>query len=298
MQESCNNGSVLVSVVVPTYKQTDLLHKAIESIQAQTYHNLEIIVVDDNVEESYRNANREYFNSLCDDRIVYIQNAVNSGAAKSRNRAIECARGSYITFLDDDDIYASEKVEKQLKYTKENDLDVSVCNMILTDDNGKVVDRRQRRYFSNNESLLCMHLKYHITGTDTMMFKADFLKKIGGFDEQDFGDEFFLMLKAIEHTDKIGHLDYDGAYATVHSLTGISSYANKKKIENEVMTVKTKYFSQLSKKDIRFIKMRHYVVLAVASKKGKKFFECFVNLIKAFFLSPKGLLRLYSGDCR
>ena len=294
--EDCED--ILVSVVMPTYKQSELLHKAIDSLQRQTYRNIEIIVIDDNIESSYREANEKYFNALRDNRIIYIQNESNLGAAKSRNKAIECAKGEYITFLDDDDCYADEKIEKQLDHIRKNGLDISVCNLILKNEKGKTIDERRRKYFGKKESLLCMHLKYHITGTDTMMFKADFLKEIGGFEEQDFGDEFLLMLKAIEHTDKIGHLDYDGAYATVHNLSGISSYANKKKIEDEIMVVKAKYFPQIKKKDIRFIKMRHYAVLAVASKKGKKTFGCIGNLIKAFFTSPNGFVKLYSGDCR
>lgn len=289
---------ILVSVVVPTYKQTGLLYKAIQSLVNQSHVKLEIIVIDDNIEKSYNEKNVEFFQSLNDSRVLYVKNPENLGAAKSRNKAIFMAHGDYITFLDDDDYYAVDKIDKQLRDVIDRSLDVSVCNLILKNEKGKIVDRRQRKYFNNGEPLLSMHLKYHITGTDTMMFKADFLRKIGGFEEQDFGDEFLLMLKAINHTDKIGHLDYDGAFATIHSTSGISSYANKKKIEDDVMSVKAEYFSQLSKKDIRFIKMRHYAVLAVASKKGGKKIKCLGLLVKSFFVSPSGFLKLYRGDCR
>lgn len=293
-----NYDAILVSVVVPTYKQTKLLYKAVQSITDQSHSNLEIIVIDDNVDKSYSEKNAEYFKSLNDGRIVYAKNAENLGAAQSRNKAIFMSHGEYITFLDDDDYIAFNKIDKQLRDMVEKNLDASVCNLILKNDDGKIVDKRQRKYFNGGESLLSMHLKYHITGTDTMMFRADFLKRIGGFDKQDFGDEFLLMLKTIENTDKIGHLDFDGAYATIHRVSGISSYANKKKIEEDMLKVKSRYFPKLKKKDVRFIKMRHYAVLAVACKKGKKPFGCMGNLIKAFFTSPSGFIKLYSGDCR
>lgn len=293
-----NYDNILVSVVVPTYKQSKLLYKAIDSLRRQTHYNIEVIVIDDNEEDGYRESNKKYFAALCDSRIIYIQNETNLGSAKSRNKAIECAKGEYITFLDDDDYYADEKIEKQLNHIINNRLDVSVCNLILNNEKGKKVDERRRKYFGNDESLLCMHLKYHITGTDTMMFRTIFLRTIGGFDEHDFGDEFLLMLKAIEHTDKIGHLDFDGAYATIHNFTGLSSYENKKKTEDYILKVKSAYFQHLTRKDIRFIKMRHYAVLAVACKKGKKPFGCIGNLIKALFTSPSGFFKLYNGDCR
>ena len=114
----------------------------------------------------------------------------------------------------------------------------------------------------------------------------------------DFGDEFLLMLKAIEHTDKIGHLDYDGAFATIHSTTGLSSYDKKIETENDMLEVKSRYFNELSRKDVRFIKMRHYAVLAVAYKKGKKYAKCLINLIRSFFIAPIGFFKLYSGKCR
>lgn len=289
---------ILVSVVVPTYKQNTLLYNAVQSLLKQTHSKIEVLVVDDNIDVSYSDNNKAYFEKLNDQRVKYIKNPENLGAAKSRNKAIFMSSGDYITFLDDDDYFACDKIDLQLKNMVENDYDASVCNLILVNDKGKVVDKRQRRYFNNNESLLCMHLKYHITGTDTMMFRAEFLKGIGGFDEQDFGDEFLLMLKTIEHTQKIGHLDYDGAVATIHASSGISSYRNKMAIENNMLSVKSKYFPQLKRKDIKFIKMRHYAVLAVAYKKGKKLFRCFGNLLKAFFVYPKGFFKLYSGDCR
>ena len=189
--------AILVSVIVPTYKQTDLLYKAIQSVTDQSHRNLEIIVIDDNIDKSYSDKNEEYFKSLDDSRIIYEKNPENLGAAQSRNKAIFMSHGEYITFLDDDDCLAFNKIDKQLKDMVDNNLDASVCNLILTNDEGKIVDKRQRRYFNDGESLLSMHLKYHITGTDTMMFRADFLKKIGGFDKQDFGDEFLLMLKTM-----------------------------------------------------------------------------------------------------
>ncbi len=290
--------NVLVSVIVPTFRQTELLHKAIDSLVSQSYKNLEIIVIDDNDDEAFKIGNERYFNSLNDERIVYIRNSENIGSAKSRNKGLNIAKGEYVTFLDDDDYYSSDKIEIQLKETIKNGYKISICNLILIGDDGNVIDKRKRRYFKNGEPLLTMHLKYHLTGTGSFMAETDFARKIGGFCGSDLGDDFIFMLNAVESTDKIGHVDVDGVFCAIHNLLGLSAYPNKLKIESSVMAVKSEYFNRLKDKDIRFIKMRHFAVLAVTYKKGKKYFKCFINGIKSFAYSPVGFFRLYFGKCR
>ncbi len=289
---------VLVSVIVPTFRRSELLHKAIGSLISQSYKNFEVIVIDDNDDETYKIGNEKYFNSLNDERIVYIRNSANIGSAKSRNKGLSVAKGKYVTFLDDDDYYSPDKIEIQLRETIKNGYKVSICNLILIDDDENVIDKRRRRYFKNGEPLLTMHLKYHLTGTASFMAETEFVRKIGGFCDSDLGDDFIFMLGAIENTDKIGHVDLDGAFCTIHNLLGLSAYPNKLKIESSVMEVKSKYFNRLKRKDIRFIKMRHFAVLAVTYKKGKKYIICFINGIKSFAYSPVGFFRLYFGKCR
>ena len=291
-------NNVTVSVIVPTFRQTKLLHKAINSLILQTYENLEIIVIDDNDDETFKIPNEEYFKSLNDKRIKYIRNEVNLGSAKSRNKGLGLATGKYVTFLDDDDYYSPDKIEIQLNETIKKGYKVSICNLILVDDDGNVIDKRKRRYFKNGEPLLTMHLKYHLTGTGSFMAETEFAREIGGFCDSDLGDDFIFMLNAIEKTDKIGHVDTDGVFCTIHNLLGLSAYPNKLKIESSVMSVKSAYFSELKKKDIRFIKMRHFAVLAVTYKKGKKYLKCFINGIKSFAYSPVGFFKLYFGKCR
>lgn len=289
---------VLVSVIVPTFRQTELLHKAIASLISQSYKNLEIIVIDDNIDETFKIDNEKYLSSLKDERIVYIRNSENIGSAKSRNKGLSIAKGKYVTFLDDDDYYSPDKIEIQLNETIKNGYKVSICNLILIDDDGNTVDKRKRCYFKNGESLLTMHLKYHLTGTGSFMAETDFARKIGGFCDSDLGDDFIFMLNAIENTDKIGHVDTDGVFCTIHNLLGLSAYPNKLEIERSVMDVKSAYFNRLKRKDIRFIKMRHFAVLAVTYKKGRKYLKCFSNGVKSFVCSPVGFFRLYFGKCR
>ena len=288
----------LVSIIMPTYKQYILLHKAVESIKNQTYKNWELIVIDDNPDELYRKLNEQYFKDLQHSQIKYIQNDGNMGSTASRNRGIECSSGEYITFLDDDDWYEQFKIEKQLEAMHSTQSDISVCNLILLNEQGKVVDCRRRKYLKKKENTITAHLKYHITGTDTMMFRADFLKKIGGFDKENLGDEFYLMMKALQHNPKFIHVDYDGVFALVHSQTGLSSGNNKLLTEKILLEYKARYFHTLKKRDIRYIKMRHHLVVAVAHKKNKAYHRCFVELLKAFLLAPIGMFHILMGADR
>ena len=96
---------MLVSVIIATYKRDISLKNAIESIMAQTYKKVEIIVVDDNGDEKWSYKVKEILDSINGIHpIIYIKNEVNKGSAETRNIGIRAARGEYITFLDDDDI--------------------------------------------------------------------------------------------------------------------------------------------------------------------------------------------------
>ena len=114
----------LVSIIVPSYKrQRTLVERAILSLINQTYKNIEIILIDDNADEKlveYRRELEDLSHEVIDKRLIYFQNHNNLGGAGSRNVGIQLANGVYITFLDDDDIYLPEKVERQVEFMEDN----------------------------------------------------------------------------------------------------------------------------------------------------------------------------------
>jgi glycosyltransferase involved in cell wall biosynthesis len=99
-----------VSVVIPTYERAVKVQKGIESVLAQTFSDLEVIVVDDGSTDGTEEILRESFG----DRIRYYHQA-NQGVSVARNKGVELARGEWIAFLDSDDLWAKEKLEWQLK---------------------------------------------------------------------------------------------------------------------------------------------------------------------------------------
>ena len=108
----------LVSIIMPSYNTECYIAKSIESVQSQTYPYWELIIVDDCSTHKTDDIIARY---LSDTRIRYIKKETNSGAAISRNIALKEATGKWIAFLDSDDLWASEKLEKQIRFMIEND---------------------------------------------------------------------------------------------------------------------------------------------------------------------------------
>ena len=102
----------MVSIVMPAYNAAKTIRASIESVQAQTVKEWELIVVDDGSTDNTASILTEL--AASDNRIRFLQNEKNSGASYTRNRAIELARGEWIAFLDSDDLWKPEKIEKQL----------------------------------------------------------------------------------------------------------------------------------------------------------------------------------------
>lgn len=108
--------SDLVSVIMPSWNCGRFIAESIHSVQAQTYQDWEIIIVDDCSTDD----TESIVKSCNDPRVRYLKNEINSGAAVSRNRALREAKGRWIAFLDSDDLWEPQKMEKQVRFMEEN----------------------------------------------------------------------------------------------------------------------------------------------------------------------------------
>lgn len=284
-----------VSVIVPTYKRSpEYLERALNSILNQTYPEFEVIVVDDNSPDSLERINIESFMKTFsnNNKIVYVKNEKNLGGSLARNKGINIASGEYLTFLDDDDEYEPQKIEKQINYMQRDNLDMSFTNLRIMNKNKRVIDVRKfyiPKNFSNNDYLK-HHLMYHLTGTPTFMYKTSELLRIGGFEDVKVGQEFYLMLKTIETGLKIGHLDTSDVIAYRHDDGGISYGPNKIKGEKEIYALKKRYKEIMSKKERRYIDFRHNVVMAIIYKRNKEFNKFVYQILKVLFNYPSNVI--------
>lgn len=106
----------LVSVIMPSYNTASYIADSIKSVLAQTYNNWELIIVDDCSTDN----TDEIVAGFKDARIKFFKNIKNSGAALTRNRALREAKGEWIAFLDSDDLWLPEKLERQIMFMKKN----------------------------------------------------------------------------------------------------------------------------------------------------------------------------------
>lgn len=107
-----------VSIIMPTYKCGHFIRKSVKCVQSQTYQNWELIIVDDCSNDGTIEIALDL--KKHDDRIKIYQNTLNSGAAVTRNKALQEAKGRWIAFLDSDDLWEPTKLEKQIKFMEKN----------------------------------------------------------------------------------------------------------------------------------------------------------------------------------
>lgn len=129
----------LVSIIMPTYNCGAFIAETIRSVQAQTYTNWEIVIVDDCSTDDTKSVVYEFIKN--DDRVKYHCLEENSGAAVARTRAMTLAEGEYMAFLDSDDLWMPDKLEKQLAFMKENGYAFSCTAYEQIDEESRSLDR-------------------------------------------------------------------------------------------------------------------------------------------------------------
>jgi len=292
-----------VSVVIPTYKRSEFLLRALESVLGQTWTDIEAVIVDDNGEGSeYRAATQksldEHYGS--DPRVKRVLNAKNMGGALARNEGIKAASGEYITFLDDDDIFLPNKVQVQVEAMMANGWEMSFMDCDIHNQDGVLVDQRRHPVDTHpkNEDLLIRHLVDPLTPTDTYMYRAEALRRIGMFDDVLTAQEYLLMLKSINSGLKIGYIKQSLVVQYIHDGERMSFGKNKVTGELYLLSVKKKYFHLLTGKQRRFIVCRHHAVLFFACLKRREYASALKHMVLAGLTSPAIAINIFLDKVR
>jgi len=163
----------LISVVIPTYNRQKYLSKAIQTVLNQTYSNFEIIIVDDASTQD----NSKLIESFKNERIKYLKNSKKMGAPYSRNIGIKNAKGRFIAFLDDDDEWKKNKLEKQIKAFDEEDIGLVICYSL---------DKRFGRERISKPPQEITHKQllksFNLSSTSTYVVRKTVFENIDGFD--------------------------------------------------------------------------------------------------------------------
>lgn len=168
----------LVSVIIPAYNRASTITRAIDSVLNQTYKNFEIIIVDDGSLDN----TKQLVESIKDKRMVYIKHPLNEGGSAARNTGIKVAKGQYIAFLDSDDEWLPEKIEKQLNLFRklDNSFGVVYTGFYVINKNEIIKEfTPKKRMYVLNDLLMS-----NCIGTlSSVMVRVDYLNIIRGFDE-------------------------------------------------------------------------------------------------------------------
>lgn len=191
------SSSPLISVIVPAFNSERYIRNTVASIQSQSFTDWEAIIVDDNSGDETVSLLEAI--SADDDRIKWIQLTKNAGAAFSRNQGIKAAKGRYIAFLDSDDLWLTEKLERQLAFMTETGSPFSYTKVSRYDEQGNLLGTSKIPDKVDYSTLL----KTNVVVCSSAMYDTEQLGKVYMPDIRKRQD-FALWLRLLKHCD-YGH---------------------------------------------------------------------------------------------
>lgn len=185
-----------VSVITPVYNAARFINETLQSILAQTYKDLEIVLVDDCSQDDSAKIIAQY--KAEHPNVVYFKQAKNQGAAVARNTALKLAKGRYVAFLDSDDLWYEDKLSKQLAFMKQKDASITCTAIDTIDDNGNSLNSIREIYEEFNYEVI---LKNTMIATSTVLIDRN---KTGDFQMplrrggQDYATWLMLMRNGVK----------------------------------------------------------------------------------------------------
>jgi len=213
-----------VSVVVPCYNGEAFLEECLRSILQQSFSDLEIVVVDDDSSDSSRDVARSVSNE--DDRVRLVVHETNRGIAAARNTGIRTSRGELIGFLDQDDLWLSDKLEKQVRIMRDatEHLGMVFCDVLMVDMEGRRLGMYADEFLPrglndmSREQVLRSYFLHNFIPLISTLMRRSSLDAVGHLDESITGgtDDFELCLRLVGSFD-VRYLDEALAVHRVHA---------------------------------------------------------------------------------
>lgn len=251
------DSEIKVSIIIPVYNGSNYMKEAIDSALAQTYPNIEIIVVNDGSKDE---GMTEKIALSYGNKIKYIKKE-NGGVSSALNYGISAMSGEYFSWLSHDDVYTPEKIEKQieaLKKSKKVDAAV-ICNWDTIDKDSKRIKVAQHlneeAILNWNKALLCM-LNKTFHGCAFLIPKKCF-DKVGYFNEElRYCQDVLMWWKIFLSEVSLVFCDYVGVHARVHAnqltQTGSALYHHDAQIIGDIIIPE---FTEKSSRDNNFLYM-------------------------------------------
>ena len=188
-----SSSSAAISVVMPMYNAEDTIRDSIESVLAQTFEDFELLVIDDCSKDNGAKIVQNFAGA--DSRVKLLQNVTNQGVAHARNIGVDNARGAYVAFLDSDDLWHKQKLEKQVALMKEANAVISYTGTAYMDAVG-----RRYNYVLQAEPVLAYKdlLKRNIMSCSSVMVCRDVMARMkfaSGYLHEDYAAWLRILRK-------------------------------------------------------------------------------------------------------
>lgn len=284
MENNSQHHKELISVVIPTYKRSDRILKAINSVLDQTYSPIEIIIIDDNgCNEFTKTTELKLAPYIESKQIKYIKHTTNQGGCLARNTGALSAIGKYISFLDDDDFYEPTKIEKQYNYLKVNThLTACLCAMYRVDEKNTSIKSNENFPRGNTLKEAILNGNFF---TSMLMIESNAFKNLNGFSNiPRFQDKYFIY-KFLKNEYKLGILNEQLLTLVEHSSERISLTGSGKVISAiEILHLFENENQHLfTKKEWKYIKHRYFYMKAynlLHKKTINNRINAFKNIVK------------------
>ena len=186
----------LISVIIPYYKKKEYIISSINSVLNQTYKNLEIIIIYDDLNKKDLNLLKKIKKK--DKRIKIYINKKNLGAGRSRNKGIKLSKGIFVAFLDSDDLWKKNKLKKQIFFMKKNGINASHTSYTIINSNNKIIGSRNAKDMSYK-----LLLKSCDIGLSTVVLKKEIITSKIKFANIKTKEDYVLWLKITFNNNKI-----------------------------------------------------------------------------------------------
>ncbi|AVK63332.1 glycosyl transferase family 2 [Lactobacillus sp. CBA3606] len=181
----------LISVIMPVYNSANYIAAAIHSVFAQTYKNLELIIVDDGSTDGTSKIVQSFSGDV---RLRYFKSANNAGVASARNIGLRNMRGAYVAFIDSDDIWLKNKLSVQLQFIEKNKIDFTYSYYEIIDSKQETLKIIDKLNFKATYSDL---LKTNFIPLLTVLVKSSFLKGLSFKNVKH--EDYILWLKLLRN---------------------------------------------------------------------------------------------------
>ena len=188
-----------VSIIIPYFKKKKYINLALNSVLKQTYKNIEVLIIYDDIDKKDLNFIKELKKK--DKRIQLIINKNNIGPGFSRNKGLNVSRGNYVAFLDSDDIWKKRKLEKQILFMNNNNIDFSYTSYNQIDKNGNKIKTIFAPKYQTYRNLLedCK------IGLSTVIIRKKILRNSLRFPNLKTKEDLYLWLQLSKKNKLIGY---------------------------------------------------------------------------------------------